>query len=297
MLFWILAAVGVLFILARFPAVRLAFFRPLSTYLAACRDFIDYIYYRKFDLCPSGDMVCFSGLFGKGKTLSAVHTVRGLYKRYNDRKVYDPARRAFVRQKVLILSNVTFKDVPYVPLNSLADIVKEMEVNEQIDKEQHTLTAIIIFIDEASVQLNSRSFKANINPEFLNMLLTCRHYHASFYYTSQRFNLTDKLLRDVTQMVVDCRKVWRFQVQALYDAWTLENTSRPDQVKPLKMGGFFVSDSDYASYDTMAVVGSLKKSWKEGDLMTDEEILNRRCYMNQNNEDKEEEKKKRFLFI
>lgn len=280
-----------LFLIVRFPALRIAVFSPVKVFIHFIRDSVDYFYYKKYNLCPTGEMVCFSGLFGKGKTLSAVHTVRKLYKKYNDKKVYDPARRAFVRQKIHILSNVTFTDIPFSPLSSLAEVVSEMQLSSQIDEKEHTLTVILILIDEASVQLNSRAFKANVNPEFLNSLLTCRHYHSSFFYTSQRFNLTDKLLRDVTQRVIDCDKVWRFQIQRLYDAWTLENTSRPDEVRPLSVSGFFVLDDDYNAYNTMAVVSSLSKAWKQNDLLTEEEILLRRNYHNNNNENEEKKRK------
>lgn len=43
------------------------------------------------------------------------------------------------------------------------------------------------FMDELSVQMNSRSFKDNFNAYFLNTLLCCRHYHISFYGSAQRF--------------------------------------------------------------------------------------------------------------
>ena len=36
---------------------------------------------------------------------------------------------------------------------------------------------------------------------------------------------------------------------------------------------WFVRNSDYAAYDTLACVGNLKKAMKAGEMMTEEEIL------------------------
>ena len=218
---YILACFLFILVYVKVPVIRIAVSHPLRSFFTSISDFVDYVYLKKYNLCPVGEMVCFTGLFGKGKTLSAVHTVRSLYRRYNNRVVYDPSQNAFVRQKIVILSNVTFNDIPFIPLTALSEVVSQLDRNVALDKQEHTYSVVLVLIDEASVQLNSRSFRSNMNADFINSLLTCRHYHASFFYTSQRFNLTDKLLRDVTQLVVDCNKIWRFQVQTLYDAWKL----------------------------------------------------------------------------
>lgn len=268
----------VLFILClRVPHIGIAVFHIVHDVYYGVVDVFNYIRYRCWDVAPVGRMVCYSGLFGRGKTLSAVHEIKRLYERYNGRMVYDKDRRKWVKQRVYILSNVQFVGVPFRPLVSLAEVVSEAYSSRRLDMEQDTRTVILVLIDEASVQLNSRDFKRNISADFLNTILTCRHYYMSIYYTSQRFNLTDKLLRDVTQHVVECSKVWRFQAQYTYDAWTLENSSRPDEVRPLKRGGFFVCDRDYRAYDTLAVVDNLKKSTDTGDMLSDDEIISRRA--------------------
>lgn len=270
---YILACFLFILVYVKVPVIRIAVSHPLRSFFTSISDFVDYVYLKKYNLCPVGEMVCFTGLFGKGKTLSAVHTVRSLYRRYNNRVVYDPSQNAFVRQKIVILSNVTFNDIPFIPLTALSEVVSQLDRNVALDKQEHTYSVVLVLIDEASVQLNSRSFRSNMNADFINSLLTCRHYHASFFYTSQRFNLTDKLLRDVTQLVVDCNKIWRFQVQTLYDAWKLENCSDPSNVSSIRTSGFFILDSDYKAYDTLAVVSNLKKSWSDDDMLSDKEIL------------------------
>lgn len=138
---------------------------------------------------------------------------------------------------------------------------------------EDTLTVTIVAMDELSVQMNSRSFKDNFNAYFLNTLLCCRHYHISFYGSAQRFQHVDKLLRDVTHTVIQCNKVWRFQLWASYDAWEMENATNAEMIKPLRRGLWFVLDRDYNAYDTLAVVDNLQKKFEEGDILTESEII------------------------
>ena len=142
-----------------------------------------------------------------------------------------------------------------------------------IDDENDTLTVTIVAMDELSVQMNSRSFKDNFNAYFLNTLLCCRHYHISFYGSAQPFQHVDKLLRDVTHTVIQCHKVWRFQLWASYDAWEMENATNAEMIKPLRKGLWFVLDRDYNAYDTLAVVDNLQKKFEEGDILPESEII------------------------
>lgn len=58
-----------------------------------------------------------------------------------------------------------------------------------------------------------------------------------------------------------------------YDAWQLENAQNPELVQPVKISAWFVRNADYAAYDTLAVVGNLEKSFSEGDMLSEAEIL------------------------
>ena len=84
--------------------------------------------------------------------------------------VWDRGRKKLVRQKMHIISNVELKSVPYEPLQSLSQVVACAYNNKKIDDEADTRTVVLVLLDEASVQLNSRSFKTNIDPIFLNTL-------------------------------------------------------------------------------------------------------------------------------
>lgn len=270
-------------LLIMLPTVRCAVFHFPTVLINGCRDFIRYLSRRQRDLCPTGELVAYVGLFGRGKTLSAVHRVVGMYHRYNGKRVWCRRRKKFVVQRVQVLSNVALK-IPYENLVSLEQIVLRAERNNDFDDAHDTLTITLVLGDEFSVQLNSRSFKTNIDPLFLNTLLTCRHYHISLYYTSQRFGHVDALLRQVTSYVVDCNKIWRFQRTSIYDAWDLENATNTLLLKPKSRSCWFVRDRDYDAYDTMACVGNLKKAMAAGDMMSEADILALQCNQQTNME-------------
>lgn len=251
---------------------RTAVLNPVSTLRYAVTDFIKYIKYKRWHECKTGKLICYVGLFGKGKTLSAVHHICQAYKKYNDQLVYDFGRRKWVVQKVHIISNVDLA-IPYEKFTTLQQIVRVADRMRYIDEVNDTLTVTLVLGDEFSVQLNSRSFKTNIDPLFLNTLLTCRHHHISLIYTSQRFNHVDALLRQVTSYVVSCNKCWRFMVHGQYDAYELENASDPTMIQPTRRYGWFIFDRDYAAYDTLACVDNLSKSCADGDMITEEQIL------------------------
>ena len=252
--------------------VRVVLLHPVNTIRYAVTDTYKYIKYKKWRDCSTGLLLCFVGLFGKGKTLSAVHYIVRNYQKYHDKLVYDFDRGKWVMQKVHIISNVELS-IPYEKFESLAQIVHVADTMREKDKLNDTLTVTLVLGDEFSVQLNSRSFKSNIDPLFLNTLLTCRHHHISLIYTTQRFNHVDALLRQVTSAVVTCNKCWRIMVHGEYDAYELENAADPTQVKARRRYGWFIHDSDYSAYDTLACVGNLSKSCKEGDMLSEDQIL------------------------
>lgn len=259
-------------ILAAFPTLRCAVFHPVSLIWYGVRDLFYYIRHYQYDLCGSGELVAYTGLFGKGKTLSAVHKVVSAYRRYDGKKVWCSRRKKIVTQRIKVISNVSLS-IPYEDFISLEQIVLAAERNREYDNEHDTLTVTLVLGDEFSVQMNSRNFKTNIDPLFLNTILTCRHYYISLYYTAQRFGHVDALLRQVTSYVVECDKFWRFQRLNYFEAWDLENAANTQLVAPISKRCWFVKDKDYAAYDTLACVGNLKKAMKAGDMMSEEEIL------------------------
>ena len=264
--------IALIVVLAFFPTIRCAVLHPFALAWYGAKDMYYYFRRLRFNLCGSGELVAYTGLFGKGKTLSAVHKVVSAYRRYDGKRVWCSRRKKIVIQRIKVISNVSLS-IPYEDFVSLEQIVLAAENNRAYDDEHDTLTVTLVLGDEFSVQMNSRNFKTNIDPLFLNTILTCRHYYISLYYTAQRFGHVDALLRQVTSYVVDCEKLWRFQRLKLFDAWDLENATSTKLVTPMSRRCWFVRDRDYNAYDTLACVGNLKKSMKAGDMMTEDEIL------------------------
>ena len=255
---------------------RTLILHPFATVFNGVKDLYKYFRYKEKRRMLTGKLVCYCALFGKGKTLSVVHYVVSQYRKYNNKRIYDFDRRKWVTQKVHVVSNVDL-NIPYEKFVSLSQIVQIAETYSKKDVENDTLTCTLVLGDEFSVQMNSRNFKSNIDPLFLNTLLTCRHHHISIIYDAQRFNHVDALLRQVTSYVIQCNKVWRVMVSEKYDAWELENASSPSMVKPLRRFGWFIRDRDYHAYDTLACVDNLTKSCKDGDMLTEDEILSLQC--------------------
>ncbi len=255
-----------------FPVFRCIFFHPLLSVFYFFKDIFNYFRYKSYNFYPVGELVAYVGLFGRGKTLSAVRRVVSIYHAYDGKKVWCPRRKKMVIQRVKVISNVRLR-IPYENLISLEQIVLDSERKQAKDDEDGTLTLTLVLGDEFAVQMNNREFRTNIDPLLLNSILTCRHSYLSIYYTAQRFQHVDALLRQVTSYVVDCDKIWRFQVHRYYSAWELENAVNVQLIKSYRVSCFFIRDSDFAQYDTYAVVGNLTHQIKNGKRMTEEEIL------------------------
>lgn len=110
------------FALALFPTLRCAVFHPFAMALYSVKDFYHYLRRKEFNLCGTGELVAYTGLFGKGKTLSAVHRVVTAYHRYDGKQVWCPRRKEFVAQRVKVISNVALS-IPYEDFISLEQIV------------------------------------------------------------------------------------------------------------------------------------------------------------------------------
>ena len=199
-----------IFVLILCPTIRCAVFHPILVVVSGVKDMYYYIRHKEFNHYGTGELVAYTDLFGKGKTLSVVHRVVSAYHSYNGKKVWCPRRKKLVTQRVKVISNVSLS-IPYEDFVSLEQVVLDAEHKQAYDDEHDTLTVTLVLGDEFSVQMNSRNFKTNIDPLFLNTILTCRHYYISLYYTAQRFGHVDALLRQVTSHVVECDKLWRFQ--------------------------------------------------------------------------------------
>ena len=148
---------GVVLVVLLFPFLRWVLFHPVTSVRWAGSDIWDYIRHKRYNECKAyGQVFMFTAsdaqAFGSGKTLSMVRWVRGMYKRYNGLPVWDSGTKSFVTQRVIVISNVVFNDIPYIPF-----IGRDQFVN--LDKLPHTEHDILLFvIDEAGMEFNSYTY-------------------------------------------------------------------------------------------------------------------------------------------
>lgn len=264
-----------------FPAYRCAFFNlPFTVYYAVV-DMFYFFKHKRWNEADYGDVRTYvaqsSVSFGCGKTLTAVNVAHSLYSRFNNKQVWDSERKKFVTQKIHIISNVAFTDIPYEKLVSLKQFVQEVNEFYKSDLLNDTCTVTYMIVDEAGSQFNSRQFKSNFDALFIKTLLTSRHFKASIVLTSQRQNMIDALMRQITNVVIACKKTWRFQALNYYDGYEIETAQNPALVQPYKRSCWFVRNKNYSYYNTYELVGDLQKSCETGDMLSENEILQLQC--------------------
>lgn len=256
--------------------VRLIVKNPHLVAAYGITDILQWFRFKLYNVAPMGKIKAYCADFGGGKTLSAVTEVVDFYNRYHNRKFYDVKAAKWITQKVLVVSNVDFTQIPFQRLYGLSQLVDLQRYNRKLDDDNDTRTCCIFLIDEASSQLNSRNFSKNFSPAVIGALVTCRHYNTSLIYTSQVFTHVDKLLRDDTMTVTQCKKLWRFMIHSVYDAHVLEYASDPTIIQPLYRTGFFIRNRHFAAYDTLALVDNLSHSATSGDMLSEFEVLQNR---------------------
>lgn len=278
-LFCIIGIIGAVFYM---PEVIVnLIFHPIKSVIYAFKDAFFYIKDRKYNEPKAGRLTAITGYFGKGKTLTGVKLALDFEKRYDGKKWYDRKLKLWRTNRVVILSNCKIACKNFVYLNSLNQIVSLAYASydaEHVSRETNTVqsptcTTIFALLDEAGAKMSSRTFKTNIDPDFLSTILTCRKFHLNFYYTTQRFNLTDKLLRDVTLDVINVRKTFRSCLLSVFDAWEMENSNNPTLVKPRGFKFYLATNKLFSAYDTLATVDDLKRDCDRNDRMTAAEIL------------------------
>lgn len=282
----LLLIIGFIAIIRFIPELLINFIiHPLKSIFYALRDTFYFFVDKKYNEPKAGRLTAITGYFGKGKTLTGVKLALDFEKRYDGKKWFDRKLGVWRINRVVILSNCRIDCKNFVYLSSLNQIVSlaysmheiENVSRETLDSQTTTCTTIFTLLDEAGAKMSSRSFKTNIDADFLSTILTCRKFHLNFYYTTQRFNLTDKLLRDVTLDVINVRKTFRSFLLSYYDAWEMENSNNPILLKPLSYKVFFASNYLFKSYDTLATVDDLKRDCDKNDRLTASEILSLRA--------------------
>ena len=246
-----------------FPKFVIRHFFDMCRYGAV--DLYYYIKHKEYNRCPFFGRVDIisayrNKVFGSGKTLCVSKQVHDIYNKYNGLPVWDECKQAFVTQHIHIVSNVSFSDIPYTPF---------VTSRQLMDVEQPREDITIFVMDEIGAIWNSRDFKTNISTELLRNLLQVRKNKIYIIGTSQRFHFCDALLRQITANLVCVKKTWRIVRKLAYDPMDFENCNNIDMLKPLKVSCAWITNQDYASYDTDERVERLRSD----DLLPDDQIL------------------------
>ncbi len=274
MLWFFVGLIIIILILANCPRLRV-FLRKLPCYLRILpKDIRDYFKYKKANDAPIGHIIGYiasSGCpFGSGKTLSSVRRLIGIYKRYDGNMVYH--RGKFVRQHIIILSNIKINCPNCVQINTLKEYSDYIELHHN-DVDRYVC---YLYIDEAGSEFNSRAFVGNFTADFISDMVTCRHNWSSFIYTTQEFSMVDKLLRSVTTDTYACSHFGRVFFNQSYSPKQLESANDIGMLKPIATTGYLATDGLYSLYDTHARFKRLSKEVEEGKTLSVDEIIARK---------------------
>lgn len=177
----------------------------------------------------------FVGMFGKGKTISAVKHVYQYARKYPQVRVY---------------TNINLYNFP-----DHTEIIDLTNYQQIIDAPGDS----IFLVDEISSIFQSRSY-ATFPPALMGLLLQVRKEKKMIVGTAQRFPHVDKLIRDITFNVIDCSLHYkRFQILKFYDGLDWEEKNVMNIPTPLMYQAYITTDRDRHRYDTEELISKMKK--------------------------------------
>ena len=202
------------------------------------KDFINAFKTRKEKQIHLFGIYGFFGLPGQGKTLSMTAELMGLRAKYGD--------------DIYIFTNYGFKQEDK-PFNNWRMLL------ETYDK------PAVFAWDEVQNEFNSRDFK-NFPIELLTLLTQNRKGNGKrIYYTAQRYSRVDKVFRELSFLVGDCRTIMgRYTRVRWFDTEDYEMLqSTPDvnkrmKIKPRRVDKFIQTDLIRDNYDSYQMLESAK---------------------------------------
>ena len=181
---------AIIFIFAISKLFRCIVFNLHNIGIYSVKDLFVYFKEKKWNDFDLYGIDMYIGMFGKGKTLSLVHTASSIYNRYGD--------------SVCFLSNIHLQNIPYIKLVNFEQLV---EIGENPPE---GVKGFVIIIDEISSVLSHRNY-ANFPLDLLPVLMQQRKLKMKCLCTAQRYFMVDKIWRSITTNVIDCNKYWRFE--------------------------------------------------------------------------------------
>lgn len=215
---------------------------PRFLFLLA-KDFVQYIANKRWTWFEGWGLHIYVGPFGAGKTCSMV----------ND--AYNIARQF---PQVTVLTNIKLVNFPahtaILPLCTAKDILEAPE-------------NCLVLIDEIGTIFNSRDFaasKESVPKIVFQHLCQCRKRRMMIYATTQRWNFTDKQLRDIAATVRVTRShfghpwtrictVWKYDAMEYDKAFA--NPLLP--LRALRGDVYLQTDACRSRYDTSELVETM----------------------------------------
>lgn len=222
------------------------------------KDFIRLTKNREWNKFNYWGLHLYLGMFGGGKTISAV------------KRVYEICKR---HKGVTVLTNLNLFNFPKD--TTIIKLVNSRQILDLPDKS-------IVLIDEIGSIFNSRDFagsKKSVPKPVYQLILQCRHRRITLFGTVQRWNLLDKQLRDIADTVTVCHSylsdpLCRYTTNSTYNAQEYDKWFT-NPLLPLRRTGYsaFVQTDDLRSkYDTIEMVEGML----EAEYVPDEQILQNR---------------------
>lgn len=175
------------------------------------------------------------GLPGSGKTISMVEYL-------------NTCKRIYPGIKIFSNFGYKYEDAP----------IHKMEEFVKLDSKQ----GVIFAVDEVQLSFQSRSFN-NFPPEMIFLLTQNRKYRKHFVCTAQLFEHVDKIFRDLTNEVVDCRGWFDlYFTQKAYTGIEYRRQLLPTFLEPEKKKrtmtlwnhSFVANQELFDCYDTLRIV-------------------------------------------
>lgn len=135
-----------------------------------------------------------------------------------------------------------------------------------IQKIRFSYTPWVIIIDEAGINANSKDGRSETNRILIETLFLARKYNCSFIWISQRFGSIDVNARELSDLILKMRKIWRWSRHPLFEVtrqkqvWTkleMYNIHRIDTISLMKY--------DKLTYNTLES-SKFSIEWKESKM-------------------------------
>lgn len=191
----------------------------------------------------------YCGLGGKGKTLSIVKQLEEYREQY---------------PKLWIVTN--FKcQLADQHLNSWEDLVN-------IENPNGIEYGVVFAFDEIHLTLNSDSFKSRPD-DLLEYISQQRKLRKQILASAQVFNRVDKVLREQTNLVIECNNLfgrWVFNKAFLTEEYLLNAELKDNGIRKRQRAwrkNFIATDSLYKLYDTHEVMKPLFKNKSKSEIL------------------------------